>query len=427
MKILFIACYSPIINNSAAIETLWYLNKLASLDNNEIHLLTVDYPKDSIYYDRGIFELLDKNIRVHAISGGKIFNLAVPRKKSSASKETTKDSNNDRILTYKRKIKALLAIPDAYLTWAFKAALFGKKLHFKEQFDVIFSMHEPPSSHICAYLIKRKYKNTKWITYWSDPWLKDSTREKHTKLRRYIEGTIEKKIVKISDRHIFVTKSNLKDYIDSYNLNPERCFVINRGYDENSYKKIINEPIPKLINKNRINIVYTGEIFHKLRDLTPFIEALEYLKNNNLELYKTLNILFFGNIDNKTVEERLKKQECVTVSSRIPYKEALSYMLNGDILLLFGNKNSKQIPAKIYDYFGTNALIFVVLGDMNDPIQEIVNDKDKCMVTENDYLSIYKTLISSIKSISENQKDFKPLVEYEWNNIVKKLYSIFKE
>ncbi|ETJ29171.1 hypothetical protein Q604_UNBC16286G0001, partial [human gut metagenome] len=45
------------------------------------------------------------------------------------------------------------------------------------------------------------------------------------------------------------------------------------------------------------------------------------------------------------------------VSGRIPFDEALKYMLNGDILLLFGNKNSKQIPAKIYDYFGAKGFI----------------------------------------------------------------------
>ena len=32
MKILFIACYSPLINNSASIETLQYLNNLAKID-----------------------------------------------------------------------------------------------------------------------------------------------------------------------------------------------------------------------------------------------------------------------------------------------------------------------------------------------------------------------------------------------------------
>eukprot|EP00828_Plagiopyla_frontata_P008217 TRINITY_DN14067_c0_g1_i2.p4 TRINITY_DN14067_c0_g1~~TRINITY_DN14067_c0_g1_i2.p4 ORF type:complete len:117 (+),score=1.91 TRINITY_DN14067_c0_g1_i2:341-691(+) len=45
MKLLFIACYSPLINNSAAIETLQYLNKLSDIKGNEVHLLTVDFPK----------------------------------------------------------------------------------------------------------------------------------------------------------------------------------------------------------------------------------------------------------------------------------------------------------------------------------------------------------------------------------------------
>ena len=54
MKILFIACYSPLINNSASIETLQYLNNLAKIDGNEVHLLTVNFPKNSIYYDEYI-------------------------------------------------------------------------------------------------------------------------------------------------------------------------------------------------------------------------------------------------------------------------------------------------------------------------------------------------------------------------------------
>ena len=48
-------------------------------------------------------------------------------------------------------------------------------------------MHEPPSSHLCAYRIKKRYKNVPWITYWSDPWLKDSTREKPFIIKRIIE------------------------------------------------------------------------------------------------------------------------------------------------------------------------------------------------------------------------------------------------
>ena len=73
MKILFIACYSPLINNSAAIETLQYLNKLSEINNNEVHLLTVNFPKNSIYYDETLRSMMDKKIKIHVVDGGIVF------------------------------------------------------------------------------------------------------------------------------------------------------------------------------------------------------------------------------------------------------------------------------------------------------------------------------------------------------------------
>lgn len=83
MKILFIACYSPFINNSASIETLQYLNKLSETKDNEVHLLAVDFPKDSIYYDEELSQLINNYIKIHLIKGGKIFNKLIPKKGNS--------------------------------------------------------------------------------------------------------------------------------------------------------------------------------------------------------------------------------------------------------------------------------------------------------------------------------------------------------
>ena len=68
MKILFIACYSPLINNSASIETLQYLNNLVN-EGNDIHLLTVDFPKNSIYYDEYILSMLNPKVKIHTLIG----------------------------------------------------------------------------------------------------------------------------------------------------------------------------------------------------------------------------------------------------------------------------------------------------------------------------------------------------------------------
>lgn len=425
MKILFIACYSPLINNSASIETLQYLNNLAKIEGNEVHLLTVNFPKNSIYYDDYILSMLDKRVKMHIISGGKIFEKIMPKKSLNTEVNDVSKNKKSFVKTLLKKGKSIVAVPDMYFNWAKSASKYGIELVKREKFDVMFSMHEPPSSHICALKIKEKFKDLPWVTYWSDPWLKDSTRANISKARRKFEGSFEKKIVELSDRFIFVTKANRDDYVSSYNIPMEKTFIVTRGYDEKQYSEIKKTANPNLINKEKVNFVYAGEIFSKLRDVNPFIGALNNIKENNVALYNKLNVMFFGNIDDEDIKNKLMKVENVNVSPRIPYDEALGYMLNSEVLLLFGNKNSKQIPAKIYDYFGADGLIFVILGDENDPIKDVVKNKKKCIVVNNNTNEIING-IDKIVSMIENKEKYGPIEEYKWQYISKRLNDILK-
>ncbi|MVX65952.1 glycosyl transferase group 1 [Clostridium chromiireducens] len=427
MKILFIACYSPLINNSAAIETLQYLNKLSEINNNEVHLLTVNFPKDSIYYDEALRTMMDSKIKVHVVDGGIVFKKLMPRKTNSSNNESVKPKNGSstRVL---RRIKNAMVIPDMYYGWARKAAVYGIDLMEKEKFDVIFSMHEPPSSHLCAYYIKKQYKNVPWITYWSDPWLKDSTREKSFIVKKMLEKNMEKNIVNFADKFIFVTEANKNEYLKDYKtLNDnKKTFILNRGFDAKLYERLSHEEAPKLIRKDKVNIIYTGEIFSKLRDINPFIKAMEEIMNEDLESYNLLNVLFFGNIDDIEARKKLQSLEVANVSPRIPFDEALKYMLNGDVLLLFGNKNSKQIPAKIYDYFGAKGRILVIYGDENDPIKRVVENNKKCVVTDNSTQKIKNKIYELIKMYKKDTIHCAPDENYEWNSIVERLNNILE-
>ena len=425
MKILFIACYSPLINNSASIETLQYLNNLAKIDENEVHLLTVNFPKNSIYYDEYILSMLNEKVKMHIISGGKIFEKIMPKKPSNKAEVNSSQNNKSFIKSMLKKGKSIIAVPDMYFNWAKAASKYGIELMKKEKFDVMFSMHEPPSSHICAMKIKEEFKDLPWVTYWSDPWLKDSTRENISPVRRKYEQSFERKVVNLSDRFIFVTKANRDDYVNSYNIKIKKTFIVTKGYDEKQYKEIKEKSNPKLIEKEKINFVYAGEIFSKLRNVNPFIDALNVIKNENIDLYNKLNIMFFGNIDSDEVKNKLNAIDKVSVSPRIPYDEALGYMLNSQVLLLFGNKNSKQIPAKVYDYFGAEGLIFVILGDKNDPIKDVVKNKEKCIVVNNNVDEIVNG-INKIASMIELGIKHGAIEEYKWQYISKRLNDILR-
>ena len=432
MKILFIACYSPLINNSAAIETLQYLNKLSEINNNEVHLLTVNFPKNSIYYDEALRSMMDDKIKIHAVDGGIVFKKLMPKsidnsnEKSSNLALKNKSGNGKKVL---RRIKNAIVIPDMYYGWARKAGRYGIDLMEKEKFNVIFSMHEPPSSHLCAYYIKKQYRNIPWITYWSDPWLKDSTREKSFVIKKILEKNMEKNIVSLADKFIFVTEANKNEYLKDYKDlrdGQKKTFILNRGFDTKLYDRLFREEIPRLIKKDKINMVYTGEIFSKLRDIKPFIKAIEEIKEEDKEAYSLLNVLFFGNIDDIEGKKKLQNLEVANVSPRIPFDEALKYMLNGDVLLLFGNKNSKQIPAKIYDYFGVKGRIFVIYGDENDPIKKVVQDNKKCIVTENNTQGIKDEIYKVIEMHKNKTLHCDPDFNYEWNWIVERLNNILE-
>lgn len=416
MKILFIACYSPLINNSASIETLMYLNNLSK--NNEIHLLTVDFSKESIYYDEEILKLLNKDVVIYKISIGKVLNKLIPKKINNNSLQV------NRKTTCLKRIKNKVIFPDIYYYWSLKASEFGKVLMKKESFDLMFSMHEPPSSHLCALRIKKKFKNVPWVLYWSDPWIKDISRKDIGIVRKSIEKIQEKLVISFGDNHIFVTKEN-KDYFkNTYNLDEKNLFIITRGYDRELYKKIAVEEKPKLLHKEKINIVYTGEIIEKVRNINPFIESLRILENNDNELFNRLNILFFGNIDNSSLKEQLEKFKNVKINKRIDFIQALRYIIHSDILLFFGNKTSMQIPAKIYDYLGAKNPIVVIKGNRNDKIDELTKDLDKCFISENDSEKIIKSLKEAIGKV-DTKFNFREEEKFSIDNICTKLNDIF--
>lgn len=141
MKILFVACYSPLINNSAAIETLQYLNKLSEIKNNEVHLLTVNFPSDSIYYDKTLRSMMDDEIKIHVVDGGIVFKKLMPKNGDNSNRKSNnlslknKSGNSKKVL---RRIKNALVIPDMYYVWAKKSRKIWFRFNGKRKIRCYF-------------------------------------------------------------------------------------------------------------------------------------------------------------------------------------------------------------------------------------------------------------------------------------------------
>jgi glycosyltransferase involved in cell wall biosynthesis len=430
LKILLIATYLPPYSGSGNIRLLNYINYLNRLEN-EITVVGVDYPRDSIAYDATLEKSFDDNIDIIRLNPGFFYNIF------NRKKVDLKENHNDKVVSNRiglanklkqkinRFIKTTVLIPDAFVGWIRPAYNTCCKLIYEKNFDVILTIHETPSSHIVGYKLKKKFKNLNWIGYWSDPWNGDSAlRYKNSMIKSLIEERIEKNIVKTVDRLLFTTNSTKDMYIKKYKIDKEKADIVYRGYELDLYEKLEN--IKKRSNgfeDNKINIVHTGTIYKELRDITPLFNALLSIKDNNVEFYEKFNFIFVGQFTDEEDRKLLSSLEAIKVINYIPFEEAMKYVVDADFLLLYGNKNSTQVPGKLYEYIGSKAPIITLLGSYEDELSDIMKLIDKGPSILNDKESILGVLesISNPNNIMGNWS--RRCEEFEWQKVVLDLQS----
>ncbi|MBD7911779.1 hypothetical protein [Clostridium cibarium] len=430
MKILIIATYLPPYGGSGNIRLLNYINYLNEL-GNDIDVIGVDYPKDSIAYDKSLEDAFNSSVNIVRVNAGYLYNLFNRKKKVVKSDDDVKkETSNTKLNKIKVKvnnfIKTNLLIPDSFIFWIRPAYKEACKLINSTEYDLMLSIHETPSSHLVASKLKNKYPKIKWVGYWSDPWNGDSAlRENGLWVKKKIEERLERKVVEKVDKLLFTTKSTLNFYIKKYSLNEENADVVYRGFNSELYKEYSrSEEVPEHIKEDKINIVHTGTIYSKLRDITPLCLALNKLKEENYKVYKKLNILFIGQFDSSDDEKKLREFECVKIVDFLPFKEAIKYVIKADVLLLYGNKNSSQVPGKLYEYIGSEAVVVSILGSKEDELGYIMREVDKGPIIyneETDIFDLLNNIENSYKDYDSNWK--KPCFLFTWEKVVLDLFN----
>lgn len=414
MNILIITTGYPPINVSGSIRALYYSNYLAEL-GNEVHVLTTNIPDDFSNYDSTLVEKISSKVKVHRADMGVIFNKLYSKKSEII---TNKNSKKSGVQVLKAHIKEWIAIPDSYLGWRKNAIELGENLIKEHNIDIVLSMHESPSSHLVAAKLKNIHPNVRMIGYWSDPWSFDPNRDTYNKIRKKIEFDMEKKVISSFDKYLFTTEETKNLYIDKFKIESDKTDIVYRGYDKGLFDKT-NE-IPIEIDKNKINITHAGEIFTNLRDINPFIDALYNIKFNNKELYEKLNIILLGGVDDFSKIRSIEELKCIKIIPRKPFKEAINYINNSDALLIWGNKNSCQLPGKAYDYLGAKSPIIAILGDETDPLGEFMTQVNKGIIINNNEKNIISEL-TNIESVINNENWTLPNDRFEWRNVVSDL------
>ena len=319
-------------------------------------------------------------------------------------------------------LKKYMAVPDSFVFWQKNAVERASELIEAGEYDVIFSMHELPSSHMAAYRIKKRFPQIRWVAYWSDPWtVQSSERKDHPLLRKFYEKGIERNVVREADACLFTSEQTRNVYVDAFGVDRDKTSIVYRGYDGAYYENIKETGPPEGIVPGKINIVHTGAIYTQLRDVDPFIDAIRLIKSSRLEVYEKLNVVLVGDIDNIENIQRFDDLDIISIKKRVPFEEALRYMVFSSVNLLWGNKASSQIPGKVYEYMGAASCILTILGDELDPLLDMMSGADKGPVVRNNSADIQKA-ITDIVSLLETgimpDAWMSRSEKYEWSNVV---------
>lgn len=254
-----------------------------------------------------------------------------------------------RTLSIGGKYPRLLALPDRWASWQLSAAAAAARLARQRTIDAIWTTYPIATAHRIGSLVARR-TGLPWLADFRDPMAQDGYPPEPLRWRSF--KRIEEAASRDAARLIFVSPSALEMYRSRYPETPGNRFVlIENGYDEASCQGLQatqprTEHVPMLLHSG---IVYPDE-----RDPSALFAALGRLKAADAIRPGDFFIRFRAPVHEDLLAELARKHSVeafVEICPPLPYREALSEMLEADALIVMqGATCNEQIPAKMYEY-----------------------------------------------------------------------------
>ena len=199
--------------------------------------------------------------------------------------------------------------------------------------------------------------------------------------------------------------------------------LIHRGFDEKFYSDA-KKFYPDDYVKGKINFLHAGDVVKGIRETKFFVEAMDVLRDKYRDKFEKINLNFFGNVNDEEQLNLIASRNYINFKPRVSYMKVVNLIVNAEVLIIFGNKEFKQIPAKIYDYMGSCGYILVVLESFEDPMYDLVKNLDGILCCLNNCDDILKNILHIIDDFDLDKKFFRN--NFNGDVILKKLNKVFQ-
>ena len=317
---------------------------------NEVTVLTGTNPEN-----------IEKNYKI-LYFGNKQFSSNINK-----IRQSSKNSSNNSIkkISYSvlKKIYRFLfktfSWPDYAMFWAF--TIYKNRKSIENNFDIIISVSLPFTSHLCAYILKKRI-SAEWYMDIGDPFtLKINSPENNKIIYSYFNKFFERKFYQNASKIIFTHNEVAELHKKKFKIDQSKIVI---GYPIALLNKdIIKNSLSFNYENTPLKIGYFGAFTKSVR------EPNNYIINIANSLDSNVKHEWYINEESKKYFSSIKDISFHQFCDILPRELALEVMVDKiHILLSIGNFNKYQMPSKVVEYLSLGKPVLHYAEIVDDPL-----------------------------------------------------------
>jgi glycosyltransferase involved in cell wall biosynthesis len=251
-------------------------------------------------------------------------------------------------------VRMNMIIPDAKRGWKRHALREAGKIIREERPDLILSSSPPPTVHLIARELARKYK-LKWVADLRDPWSNIHYYQSgRLKIAATIDAALERKTLSQADAVVTVSEH----FAERILADRKKVRIVPNGYDPDDFTQIPHKPAAS----STMRIAYIGGM-NSNRYYPEFFTALRQFAETKKPASTTIEMVFAGVVPDTIREEIsaiLGQRVRTEFLGYLSHPSALELMHHSDLLLLFmerADDYAGHVPGKLFEYLNTGRFI----------------------------------------------------------------------
>ena len=257
--------------------------------------------------------------------------------------------------------------PDPQVLWTIPAYKDAKRFLKTHPHDAIFATAPPYSSFLLGTKLKQEFDIPLVVDY-RDEWDLSSKYFENRQanwISKTVQESQQQRVLRAADGVIATTEASAQRLQQRLNAieSDLKAVCIYNGFDPTDFTSLncdTEQP------NDKYRIVYTGTLWN-LTDITPLVEALERIHNNNPQISSRIELVVVGRKTpgQSNIVQQLHKTNCsVTIKDYSPHEQVLKMMSEGDALCLLLSQvpgAERVIPGKLFEYLAMNRRILGIL------------------------------------------------------------------